>query len=193
MGIFFLQTAPLAQNSVWTTVGPNGKMTAPASTRPVSSGASSGPAAVRPNGVSATRPAAVPAVKPAPAPRPEDMMPSTEFLKWLGEALKGLNGSANVEDLITMLLSFQVEDIDASTMELIQDLIYMNSTTMDGRRFATEFVSHRKADLASKSRVPGVSGAKFSIADIVKAQPKSTQPEWGGFKVVNKKRKGGKA
>lgn len=90
-----------------------------------------------------------------------------------------------------MLLSFPV-DPDPSTTEIISDLIYANSTTLDGRRFAAEFVNKRKADVASRRGTAAV-GKPVSIADIVKTQPKPTQPEWGGFKVVNKKKKGGRS
>lgn len=46
-----------------------------------------------------------------------------------------------------MLLSFPV---DESCLEIIQDIIYTNSTCMDGRRFANDFLSRRKADLDGK-------------------------------------------
>jgi PERQ amino acid-rich with GYF domain-containing protein len=92
---------------------------------------------------------------------------------------------------MTMLLSFPV-DPDPSTVEIISDLIYENSTTLDGRRFASEFVSKRKADAVLK-RATAAAGKPASIADVVKSQPKPTQPEWGGFKVVNKKKKGGRS
>jgi PERQ amino acid-rich with GYF domain-containing protein len=95
---------------------------------------------------------------------------------------------------MSMLLSFPM-DPDPSTMEIISDLIYANSTTLDGRRFAADFVSRRKADSTSRPKgavAGGTSGKAVSIADVVKAQPKPTQPEWGGFKVVNKKKKGGR-
>jgi hypothetical protein len=46
-----------------------------------------------------------------------------------------------------MLLDFPIEP-DASTMEIISDSVYANSSVLDGRRFATEFVSRRKADIA---------------------------------------------
>lgn len=95
-----------------------------------------------------------------------------------------------------MLLSFPL-DADSSTMEIISDLIYANSTVLDGRRFASEFVTKRKVDAASRPKGAAVAGGAIgkipSIADIVKAQPKPAQNEWGGFKVVNKKKKGGKA
>lgn len=92
-----------------------------------------------------------------------------------------------------MLLSFPL-DPDPSTVEIISDLIYANSTTLDGRRFASEYVSKRKADAAARRGTAGASGAggkPVSIADVVKTQPKPVQQEWG-FKVVNKKKKGGR-
>jgi len=96
---------------------------------------------------------------------------------------------------MSMLLSFPL-DADSSTLEIISDTIYANSTTLDGRRFATEFVAKRKADSAARSKGALDTGKGLvkpvSIADVVKAVPKPTQPEWG-FKVVNKKKRGGKS
>lgn len=99
----------------------------------------------------------------------------------------------SVEDITSMLLSFPL-DPDPSTLEIISDLIYANSTMLDGRRFATEFVTKRKADATAKpkgSASVNIPGKPQSIADVVKTQPKPTQNEWG-FKVVNKKKKGGR-
>jgi PERQ amino acid-rich with GYF domain-containing protein len=93
-----------------------------------------------------------------------------------------------------MLLSFPL-DPEPTTTEIISDLIYANSTTMDGRRFTAEFVTRRKADAANRSKpgaTAGAAGKGTSIADVVKTQPKPAQSEWG-FKVVNKKKKGGRA
>ena len=92
-----------------------------------------------------------------------------------------------------MLLSFPL-DPDASTMEIISDLIYASSTTLDGRRFAADFVAKRKADATSRPKGAPAGGAarQVSIADVVKTQPKPAQNEWG-FKVVNKKKKGGRS
>jgi PERQ amino acid-rich with GYF domain-containing protein len=99
-----------------------------------------------------------------------------------------------VEEIMSMLLSFPL-DPDPSTVELISELIYANSTILDGRRFASEFIAKRKADAASKPKVAGAAGKAatkpVSIADVVKAVPKPPQSEWG-FKVVNKKKKGGR-
>ncbi|KAK7694173.1 hypothetical protein QCA50_001353 [Cerrena zonata] len=97
-----------------------------------------------------------------------------------------------VEEITSMLLSFPL-DPDPSTVELISDLIYANSTTLDGRRFAADFVSRRKASTKTVAPSAGVSVPKtLSIAEVVKTQPKPAQNEWGGFKVVNKKKKGGR-
>ncbi|KZT67669.1 hypothetical protein DAEQUDRAFT_385710 [Daedalea quercina L-15889] len=196
----------------WTTVGSGGKTavaTTPTVIRPVVTATAS--ARVVPPASSpavAVVSASVRAAPTAPSPRPavttkssskaDDFPtpPSQDFMKWMGESLKGLNSSVNFEEITSMLLSFPL-DPDPSTVEIISDLIYASSTTLDGRRFAAEFVSRRKADAATraKSGTPAGSSTKgVSIADVVKAQPKpAQQSEWGGFKVVNKKKKGGRA
>jgi len=90
-----------------------------------------------------------------------------------------------------MLLSFPL-DPDASTTEIISDTIYSNSTTLDGRRFASKFVAKRKADCTCEGEgcVNSWQGSakQVSIADVVKAAPRAVQPEWG-FKVVNRRRR----
>jgi len=124
----------------------------------------------------------------------EDVIPSHEFLNWLNDSLKGLHNSVSVEEIMNMLLTFPIE-ADASIREIISETIYTNSTTMDGRRFAEEFVSRRKADAVAHAKNGGAARGSVkpaSIADVVKAAPKATQPEWG-FKVVNKKKKGGRS
>ncbi|KAI0358935.1 hypothetical protein OH77DRAFT_1448163 [Trametes cingulata] len=199
--------APAQQSGgAWTTVGAGGKASAAtvAAARPA---ATPGASTKSVPTVAAASPA--PAARPAATPRPAAVAlkstpskdesavapgPSLEFLKWLGDSLKGLNSSVNLEEITSMLLSFPL-DPDQTTMEIISDLIYASSTTLDGRRFAAEFVSKRKADATSrpKGANAGSASAKpLSIADVVKAQPKPAQSEWG-FKVVNKKKKGGRA
>ncbi|KXN81095.1 GYF domain-containing protein mpd2 [Leucoagaricus sp. SymC.cos] len=187
--------AAATSGGAWTTVGPNGKSNpvVAAAARPSTTTA---PAASRSSGPTSTRPTQPSAAKaaPAPTPRAEDVTPSHEFLNWLNGSLKGLNKSVSVEEIMHMLLSFPIE-VDASIREIISETIYTNSTTMDGRRFAEEFVSRRKADAISHAKNGGPSkgtAKPVSIADVVKATPKTTQPEWG-FKVVNKKKKGGRS
>ena len=208
----------------WTTVGASGKTastaaispsvarpaapTTPSKPTPVASVVSTPSRTVaspaRSNGVvtvASKVAASIPKIEETPAP-------SSDFLKWLSDSLKGLNNAVNckfhirfssellltspiVEEITSMLLSFPL-DPDPSTVELISDLIYANSTTLDGRRFAADFVSRRKA--STRTAVPSAGVPKtLSIADVVKTQPKPAQNEWGGFKVVNKKKKGARA
>ncbi|KAH7883792.1 hypothetical protein F5I97DRAFT_1813828 [Phlebopus sp. FC_14] len=188
-----------ASGGAWTTVGANGKSNAAAAAprsavaQPSTTGVPSA-AAPRVNGGTTRAPTATVAKVAGPS-RVEEfpVTPSHDFLKWLTESLKGLNSSVNLEEITSMLLSFPL-DPDSSTVEIISDLIYANSTTLNGRRFATEYVSKRKADAAARRGTTGTTGAggkSISIADVVKAQPKPVQQEWG-FKVVNKKKKGGR-
>lgn len=203
------KVVPSAQStggSAWTTVGSNGKAATPAAapTRPVmpaptstATGAPTTATGSRQNGT-AMRPATAviaAAPKPAATPRVEEfpIIPSNDFLKWMAESLKGLNSSVNLEEITSMLLSFPL-DPDPSTIEIISDLIYANSTTLDGRRFASEYVNKRKVDAAARRATAGTAGngsKPVSIADVVKTQPKPAQQEWG-FKVVNKKKKSGR-
>lgn len=119
------------------------------------------------------------------------------YVSSISTPLQIIHGHTSDEEFTSMLLTFPL-DPDSSTTELISEMIYASSTTLDGRRFAAEFVSKRKVDAAARSKTgtaaaSGKSGAPASIADVVKAQPKPAQNEWGGFKVVNKKKKSGKA
>ena len=117
------------------------------------------------------------------------------YIRFLCDAPQTSPALLTVEEIMSMLLSFPM-DPDPSTVELISELIYANSTTLDGRRFAAEFISKRKVDAASRPTTTGsgvkVAAKPISIADVVKAVPKPAQPEWG-FKVVNKKKKGGRS
>ncbi|GAB1517879.1 kinesin-like protein [Rhizoctonia solani] len=193
----------------WSTVGPQGKVNGPpAVIRQPSSSATTAPATRAVPGSSAPRPSSSAsnatqptsanpsaAAKPAkPAAVDETpVAPSLDFLKWLKESLKGLNG-INVEEFMQMLLSFPL-DPSPAVIEIISDSIYANSSTLDGRRFAAEFCQKRKADAAAARTKPGsTSGAKVpraSLAEVVKTQPKPVQSEWG-FKTVQKKPKGGR-
>ncbi|KAG1866280.1 hypothetical protein C8R48DRAFT_747549 [Suillus tomentosus] len=195
------KVVPSAQASggAWTTVGSNGKTNAPvpalgpapAPARPVAAPSVSTQAAPtpRPSGIAVRSTSQTFTKAAAVTPSRMDDTPgssSNDFLKWLSDALKGLNHSVNLEDMTQMLLSFPL-DPDPSTSEIISDLIYANSTTLDGRRFAAEFVKRRRA---SGTAGPGPNGnGKVSIADVVRTAPRAAQPEWG-FKVVNKKKKG---
>ncbi|KAF9269924.1 hypothetical protein L218DRAFT_952115 [Marasmius fiardii PR-910] len=188
----------VTQGNAWTTVGPSGKAVTPAPRPAQPTSTASSPSVPRTNGATTTNPTIARSVPPAgnkpSVPAPDfPLPPSNDFMRWLGDNIKGLNNSVNVEEIMSMLLSFPL-DPDPSTTEIISDLIYANSTTLDGRRFAADFVSKRKADALARSKGAAGAGAKpISIADVVKAQPKQQTSEWGGFKVVNKKKKGGRS
>lgn len=76
---------------------------------------------------------------PSSTPQP----PSPEFVKYCRDQLKGLR--ANIDDFIEMLLSFPLNPSPDVTV-IIAEAVYANSSTLDGRRFAADFVTRRKAD-----------------------------------------------
>ncbi|CAE7226276.1 unnamed protein product [Rhizoctonia solani] len=195
---------PPTSGGAWMTVGPQGRSNAPpavvrqpstsatvAATRAVPGSGAARPSSSASNATQPTSATAKPAKSVASDETP--VPPSLDFLKWLKESLKGLNG-INVEEFMQMLLSFPL-DPSPAVIEIISDSIYANSSTLDGRRFAAEFCQKRKADAAAARTKPAsASGAKVpraSLAEVVKTQPKPVQSEWG-FKTVQKKPKGGR-
>lgn len=133
---------------------------------------------------------------PAPAPAPVVRAPahnanrnsdeprpaSEEFLRWCRQALKGLQNVV-LEDFIQMLLSFPLNP-DPMTVEIIQDSIYANSQSLNGRQFADEFIKRRKADAYPNGMGP---------ISATPANSGNTNASLGGhdssFKVVSKKGK----
>jgi len=91
-----------------------------------------------------------------------------------------------------MLLSFPL-DPPPSVVEIISDSVYASSATLDGRRFASEFVAKRKADAANAkatdAKQAGAYAGRVSLADVVKTQSKPAEGEWS-TKVMKKKSKG---
>lgn len=172
-------TPPPSSVPGWTTVGAGGK--ASPALKPASPAVAKPAAAV----VAAPKPVVPAVVKAAPKPPTSDE-PSMEFVRWAKQALTGLQ--VPVDDFITMLLQFPIDPPASSkseVQEIIADSVYASSRTLDGRRFAQEFMTRRKADVAR----PPVAGKKTnSIADIVKAQPKPPAADLG-FKVVKAKKK----
>jgi PERQ amino acid-rich with GYF domain-containing protein len=66
-----------------------------------------------------------------------------------------------VDEFIQMLLTFPVEPGNAARadqLEIISDSVYANSSTLDGRRFAQEFYTKRKAD--AQNRLAAASNGK---------------------------------
>ncbi|KAF9909138.1 hypothetical protein EC991_009048 [Linnemannia zychae] len=106
-------------------------------------------------------------------PRPA----SEDFLRWCRQALKGLQGVV-LEDFIQMLLTFPLNP-DPMTVEIIQDSIYANSSSLNGRQFADEFIKRRKADAFPNGGAP---------ASMISGHAPSSAPD-SSFKVVSKKGK----
>jgi len=106
-----------------------------------------------------------------------------------------------VDEFIKLIFSFPL-DPPPELFDTISESVYANSSTLDGRRFATEFCEKRKADaVGARSRGTGGAGPSAggsaasvkpaSLADVVKMQPKQAQSDWG-YKVVRKKGKSGR-
>ncbi|KAI4162231.1 MAG: hypothetical protein LQ342_004097 [Letrouitia transgressa] len=133
-------------NQAWTTVGAGGKVKTP--TGPA---AASAPAATRVTSSGNTAPSAPsPATKSRTGKAVDKAGAYEEFQKWTRGALgKGLNAGIPVDDFVSQLLQLPAEP------DIISDSIYSSSQTLDGRRFAEEFVRRRK--LADKGVVPEVS------------------------------------
>ena len=91
-----------------------------------------------------------------------------------------------------MLLSFPIDPPASSrpeVLEIISDSVYANSSTLDGRRFAQEFFTRRKADATRPVNIGAKPSTKISsLADVVKTQPKAPASD-AGFKVVKAKGK----
>lgn len=129
------------------------------------------------------RPAVVHATNNHKSSNSDEPRPASEdFLRWCRQALKGLQGVV-LEDFIQMLLSFPLNP-DPMTVEIIQDSIYANSQSLDGRRFADEFIRRRKADAFPNGPVQSASSASLSSLN--------SSGNYSGadsFKVVSKKGK----
>ncbi|KDN41597.1 hypothetical protein K437DRAFT_258191 [Tilletiaria anomala UBC 951] len=212
----------LAPAPGWSVVGASGKPVGGASSGTVPSNrssdamaspqrsASAGTASVKPApAVAAAPPTNGTAVRSSAAPLSSSSGslsssgPSPEFVRYTKEQLKGL--SVNVDDFVDMLLSFPL-DPSPDVVEIIAESIYANSSTLDGRRFAAEFVAKRKMDAqgcglgatGSSAASSGASGlgrpAERSASDVLKSQP-SRRDTFAGFQVVQGKggkKKGGK-
>lgn len=67
-----------------------------------------------------------------------------------------------------MLLSFPL-DPSPTVVEIISDSVYASSSTLDGRRFASEFVAKRKADAANAkaqdAKQAGAWAGRVSLAE----------------------------
>ncbi|KAJ5225977.1 hypothetical protein N7468_007202 [Penicillium chermesinum] len=163
-------TTPVAPaaTGAWTTVGAGGKAKAPPAA-PLGPRSASG--SIPSPALSKSRPATGPrTVTLGNTPTANPNRAVEEFTKWAKLALgKGLNSNINVDDFVQQLLLLPAE------AEIISDSVYANSQTLDGRRFADEFIRRRK--LSDKGIVEPVSPSAFG----------SEQGSGGGWSEVAKK------
>jgi PERQ amino acid-rich with GYF domain-containing protein len=123
--------------------------------------------------------------------------PSANFIRYCKEQLKGLN--VKVDDFIEMLLSFPL-DPSPDVVDIIAESVYASSSTLDGRRFAADFVAKRKLDASqgkitsgtaklssSQSNGPTSNSNARSLSDVLKTAPAPANDGFGGFKVVKAK------
>jgi PERQ amino acid-rich with GYF domain-containing protein len=105
-----------------------------------------------------------------------------------------------VDEFIQMLLSFPADppaSQKSDVAEIIADSVYASSSTLDGRRFASEWMTRRKADASRPNGGSSIKGLAAtaagkvggtSLADVVKMVPKPQSAE-SGFKIVKTKGK----
>ncbi|KAI9773026.1 MAG: hypothetical protein M1835_006210 [Candelina submexicana] len=172
---------PQAPGGTWTTVGSSGKIKPPA-----------GPTIAGPlPGLRVASGSAVPTIAAPPKPRSVTNAPRSsavggsltgqpnaneEFTKWAKGALaKGLNSSINVDNFVQDLLSFPPD------AEIISESVYANSPTLDGRRFAEEFIRRRK--LADKGLVDPSTHASTGFSPVGNTENRTS----GGWSEVAKK------
>ncbi|KAH7322898.1 hypothetical protein B0I35DRAFT_426692 [Stachybotrys elegans] len=191
------QPAAAPPGSGWATVGAGGKVKTP-----------SGPV------VAPTRSASVTMLKPAATVGKAASKPATllagangksesghaaieEFNKWVGRELS--RGITGVNDIASFQAALEVLPLDTG---IIADAVYANSTTMDGRHFAEEYVRRKK--LAEKGVVEKqptddkASGGAGGWSEVAKkggnTQPRDADAgiQGAGFKVVPSRKKGKK-
>ncbi|KAI9715583.1 MAG: hypothetical protein M1812_005887 [Candelaria pacifica] len=172
---------PQAPGGAWMTVGSSGKIKPPV-----------GPTSAGPlPGLRIASSGAVPIIAAPPKPRsvtnaPRSSTaggpllgqpnPNEEFTKWAKGALaKGLNSSINVDNFVQDLLSFPPDT------EIISESVYANSPTLDGRRFAEEYIRRRK--LADRGLVDSSTHTSTGFSPVGNTENKSS----GGWSEVAKK------
>ena len=98
-----------------------------------------------------------------------------EFLRWCRSQLK-LNTGVQPDNVLEMLLSLPP---GSESKEIIADTIYSYSSTMDGRRFATDFIKKR---LECEEEI----NDPLSWSEVL-AMPEGSSEDWE-FQVVGKKK-----
>lgn len=176
----------------WTTVGASGKPKTPATV------VAAPPSAQRAVSTSTTIPSAA---RPTPSrsaslavATPAKDKAKDELIKWCKAQLGkgGLHSGINVDDFVRQLFDFPPE------AELLSEAVYGSSETLDGRRFAEEFIRRRKlaergiVEAADTPKTAGTAEKSGGWNEVAKKGPvKETETSSinsAGFKVVSKKK-----
>lgn len=183
-----------ATSGAWTTVGAGGKAKATPPTVPIGPRSTSASLVTPPPAAKARPVAPIRTSTIGSTPVANPNRATEEFTKWAKITLgKGLNSGIIVDDFVQQLLLLPAE------AEIISDSVYANSQTLDGRRFAEEFIRRRK--LADKGIVDPVTSSAFTdqkasaggwseVAKKSSSQPKQEEDSSSAFKVVAGKKKG---
>ncbi|KAG7881346.1 hypothetical protein KL938_003476 [Ogataea parapolymorpha] len=181
--------AEVTASSGWTTVSSKktAKSAVPAPTKTNKPSAVISPNVLR----SVSAPAATPAKKPvvgstvaSPKPQPvtNSSSPARDFLVWCRTQLSHLHKGIDKEDILSIIIQFPT---GSESQEIIADTIYSNSATMDGRRFASEFMK-RKAEVEKLVKAQGI---HFSWGEALNASARGQEDDFdmAFTKVVSKK------
>lgn len=140
-----------SNDNSWTVVANVSKKAAPAA----KSSARVAPGSVKASSVAHTKPASSVAAPVqtstsivTPGPVNVASKQRREFLAWCRTELKELNRGVDKEELLRMFFMFPGGN---ESKDLIQDTIYSSSKTINGRRFAEEFIKRRR--VAEKTTV----------------------------------------
>lgn len=109
-----------------------------------------------------------------------------EFIIWARTALSNLYPSVSKDDLLDMFITLPANNADSSS--LISETIYSSSATMDGRRYAQEFM--KKRQLVDK-QLGASSDVDWSSAILSSADKTNTVDE-DGWSTSSKSKKKGK-
>lgn len=102
-----------------------------------------------------------------------------DFAQWCNSAIRGLNPGVNQNELLSMMISLPA---NSDSKDIIADIIYANSSTMDGRRFAEEFLKRRNK--VDNSKGDGKDWGNF-LQTAPAAKPVASD---SSFKVVKRKK-----
>lgn len=168
-----IATSSAPPANAWTVVSSNKKPV----TKPQAPKITSGPKPVTPDVLRSVSSSTAAQIQPS-STFTKAVSPRQDFLSWSRTSMK-LNKGVNKEEVLQIMLMLPV---GSESSEIIADTIYSNSSTMDGRRFAQEFMKRRKA-------VEDQAHDGLSWNEALRISAEDDNDGWD-FQVVGKKKKG---